>query len=62
MMIDVPVRHTDSDKNSDDEALPSIVVAAMENLIVLFSELRVRATSARTSTLRHSVMSVVLPR
>ena len=40
MMIDVPVRHADSDKESDDEAPPSIVVAAMENLSVLFSDLR----------------------
>ncbi|KAI5007022.1 hypothetical protein ZWY2020_046970 [Hordeum vulgare] len=40
MMIDVPVRHADSDEDSDDEALPSIVVAAMENLSVLFSDLR----------------------
>ncbi|KAI5000681.1 hypothetical protein ZWY2020_010640 [Hordeum vulgare] len=40
MMIDVPVRHADSDEDSDDEALPSVVVAAMENLSVLFSDLR----------------------
>ncbi|KAI4987154.1 hypothetical protein ZWY2020_019954 [Hordeum vulgare] len=40
MMIDVPVRHADSDKDYDDEALPSVVVAAMENLSVLFSDLR----------------------
>ncbi|KAI4976506.1 hypothetical protein ZWY2020_050113 [Hordeum vulgare] len=40
MMIDVPVRHADSDEDSDDEALPSIVVAALENLSVLFSDLR----------------------
>ncbi|KAI5014843.1 hypothetical protein ZWY2020_056233 [Hordeum vulgare] len=32
MMIDVPVRHADSDEDSDDEALSSVVVAAMENL------------------------------
>ncbi|KAI4979946.1 hypothetical protein ZWY2020_016699 [Hordeum vulgare] len=40
MMIDVPVRHADSNEDSDDEALPSVVVAAMENLSVLFSDLR----------------------
>ena len=40
MMIDVPIRHADSDEDSDDEALPSVVVAAMENLSVLFSDLR----------------------
>ncbi|KAI4979902.1 hypothetical protein ZWY2020_016655 [Hordeum vulgare] len=39
MMIDVPVRHADSDKDSDDEAPPSAVVAGMENLSVLFSDL-----------------------
>ncbi|KAI5000375.1 hypothetical protein ZWY2020_004964 [Hordeum vulgare] len=39
MIIDVPVRHADSDEDSDGEALPSIVVAAMENLSVLFSDL-----------------------
>lgn len=40
MMTDVPIRHADSDEDSDDEALPSVVVAAMENLSVLFSDLR----------------------
>ncbi|KAE8796516.1 hypothetical protein D1007_28504 [Hordeum vulgare] len=40
MMIDVPVRHADSDEDSDDEALPSVVVAAMENLSIIFSDLR----------------------
>ncbi|KAE8782229.1 hypothetical protein D1007_44405 [Hordeum vulgare] len=40
MMIDVPVRHADSDEDSDDEAPPSVVFAAMENLNVLFSDLR----------------------
>ncbi|KAI4972824.1 hypothetical protein ZWY2020_003749 [Hordeum vulgare] len=40
MMIDVPIRHADSDGESDDEAPPSVVVAAMENLSVLFSDLR----------------------
>lgn len=39
MMIDVPVRHADSDEESNDEVPPSIVVAAMENLSVLFSDL-----------------------
>ncbi|KAI4990594.1 hypothetical protein ZWY2020_038957 [Hordeum vulgare] len=38
-MIDVPVRHANSDEDSDEEALPSVVVAAMENLSVLFSDL-----------------------
>ncbi|KAI4987114.1 hypothetical protein ZWY2020_019914 [Hordeum vulgare] len=40
MMINVPVRHADFDGESDDESLPSVVVAAMENLNVLFSYLR----------------------
>ncbi|KAI4981628.1 hypothetical protein ZWY2020_022120 [Hordeum vulgare] len=40
MMIDVPVRHADSDEDSDDDALPSVIVAAMENLNILFSDLR----------------------
>ncbi|KAI5006412.1 hypothetical protein ZWY2020_033655 [Hordeum vulgare] len=40
MMIDVTVRHADSDEDSDDEALPSVVGAAMENLSILFSDLR----------------------
>ncbi|KAE8816942.1 Endoglucanase 3 [Hordeum vulgare] len=39
MMIDAPVRHADSDEESNDEAPPSIVDAAMENLIVLFRDL-----------------------
>ncbi|KAE8791563.1 tonoplast ABC transporter IDI7 [Hordeum vulgare] len=39
MMIDVPVRHVDSDEDSDDEAPPRVVIAAMENLNVLFSDL-----------------------
>ncbi|KAI5015667.1 hypothetical protein ZWY2020_057057 [Hordeum vulgare] len=40
MMIDVPVRHVDSDGESDGEAPPSVVVAAMENLTVFFGDLR----------------------
>ncbi|KAI4996066.1 hypothetical protein ZWY2020_041164 [Hordeum vulgare] len=40
MMMDVLVRHADSDEESDDEAPPSVIVAAMENLSVLFSDLR----------------------
>ncbi|KAI4967945.1 hypothetical protein ZWY2020_010302 [Hordeum vulgare] len=40
MVIDAPVRHADSDEDSDDEVLPSIVIAAMDNLSVLFSDLR----------------------
>ncbi|KAI5014695.1 hypothetical protein ZWY2020_056085 [Hordeum vulgare] len=40
MMTDVPVLHVDSDEDCDDEALPSIIVAAMENLNVFFSDLR----------------------
>ncbi|KAE8813312.1 endoglucanase 3 [Hordeum vulgare] len=40
MMIDVPVRHAGSDEESDDESLPSVIVAAMENLSVLFSDVR----------------------
>ncbi|KAI4988647.1 hypothetical protein ZWY2020_035887 [Hordeum vulgare] len=40
MMIDVPVRHADLDGESDDEVPPIVVVAAMENLSVLFSDLR----------------------
>ncbi|KAI4987834.1 hypothetical protein ZWY2020_028592 [Hordeum vulgare] len=39
MMIDVPILHADLDEDSDDEAPPSVVVAAMENLSVLFSDL-----------------------
>ncbi|KAI5000295.1 hypothetical protein ZWY2020_004884 [Hordeum vulgare] len=40
MMSDVPVCHADSDGESDDESLPSVIVVAMEKLKVLFSDLR----------------------
>lgn len=40
MMIKVPSRHSDSDRESDDESPPCIVVAAMENLSVLFGDPR----------------------
>ena len=40
MLIDVPVRHADSDGESDDESLPSVVIAAIANPSVLFSDLR----------------------
>ncbi|KAI5016728.1 hypothetical protein ZWY2020_006579 [Hordeum vulgare] len=40
MLIDVLVRLTDSDGEYDDESLPSIVIAAVANLSVLFINLR----------------------
>ncbi|KAI5014869.1 hypothetical protein ZWY2020_056259 [Hordeum vulgare] len=40
MLIDVPIHQADSDGESDDEPLPSIVIAAVANLNVLFSDLR----------------------
>lgn len=40
MLVDIPVHLMDSDEESDDELLPSVVIAAVANLGILFSNLR----------------------